>query len=96
MIFDYLYLRGVYTMKFTKIILSIMILASLVFLIACQSAVEETVTEEPAATDDSAATDTASSEEAEIAETLDDFDELDSLEDDLSADFEELENIDLE
>jgi len=37
-----------------------------------------------------------SSEEAEIAETLEDFDELDSLEDDLDADFEELENIDLE
>ena len=83
-------------MKFTKIILSIMILASLVFLIACQSVVEETVKEDSTATEEPAATDTASSEEAEIAETLDDFDELDSLEDDLSADFEELENIDLE
>jgi len=73
-----------------------MILASLVFLIACQSVVEET-SEDTAVTEDTAVADeTVSSEEAEIADTLEDFDELDSLEDDLDADFEELENIDLD
>ena len=72
-----------------------MVLASLVFLTACQSAVEETSEDTAVAEDIVVADETVSSEEAEIAETLEDFDELDSLEDDLDADFEELENIDL-
>ena len=83
--------RGTYKMKR---ILSIMILASLVFLIACQPVVEETA--EDTTMEDTTETETVSSEEAEIAETLDDFDELDQIEDDLAADFEELENLDLE
>ncbi len=69
-------------------ILLLIVLASLIFLIACQPVVEDTeapVTEE-----------TVSSEEAEITETLEDFEDLDQLEDDLDADFEELENIELE
>jgi protein involved in sex pheromone biosynthesis len=72
-----------------KKILSIMVLASLVFLIACQPVVEDT-------TEDTTVEEPASSEEAEIAESLEDFEDLDQIEDDLAADFEELENLELE
>ena len=66
-----------------------MLIASLVLLISCQPDVD-------GGEHDLAPEETASSEEIEIAETLEDFEELDSLEDDLAADFEELENLDLE
>ena len=74
-----------------KRILSIMLIISLVFLVACQPMEDtledstETGTEEP-----------ASSEEAEISEALNEIEDLESLEDDLTADFEDLENLDFE
>ena len=74
-----------------KRILSIMLIISLVFLVACQPMEDtledstETATEEP-----------ASSEEAEISEALNEVEDLESLEDDLTADFEDLENLDFE
>ncbi len=89
MIFVYLRERGTFKMKK---ILCLMVLVSLIFLIACQTGITEGPTPDPGA----AVEEPASSEEAEIAETLEDFEDLDSLEEDLDADFEELENLDLE
>jgi protein involved in sex pheromone biosynthesis len=74
-----------------KKILSIMLIISLVFLIACQPVVDDT-TEDSTET----VTETASSEETEISEALNEIEDLESLEDDLAADFEELENLDFE
>lgn len=74
-----------------KYILSVMLIISLVFLVACQPmepTVEdsvETVTEEPVST-----------EEAEISSALEDFEELDNLDEDLGSEFEDLENLNFE
>jgi hypothetical protein len=74
-----------------KRILSIMLIISLVFLIACQPVVEDNL-------EDSTETEPASSEEAEINDALDDLNEFEDLGAELEEDinFDDLEDLDFE